>query len=502
MSTPTEQLHTDAPPAGVVELSIEDQLVNNFGFEAGEGPAVTPPPPSPEKTDAANAGTGPKKEATDEGDETDKGDKPADDATKKATEEGAEDKADTDAAKKTAPDKEAGKDEWVDKPELSEAQNAALRATPKDHRETVERAFGNKLEALIRDPEKAAKDVVDHMAGLSPSRFAALQTEIVARAVADPDKFVETIDDQTYGKLALRMVTSDPLWFAERLTGKKIKPADLAAAVSFHETHRDQDSAPLPVLSAEDAEGIEQDYPEVAEFLKATKLARADGLPEPVKTELQTLRQRVKELEGGDTSKKEDLKAGEEDKTKKAATEVAESPDAGKIFVDVRKDWESYVTSYAVDPSGLAMSVTDEERTKAPDVADLKEDYVETYLYGKGSTLPTFEDGVLEWGKDKPAFKAAVKQMQHFCRVGEKDNAIDAARALRPFFDAYRKERLKDPWFARQSARITKAAKDAGYAPSVEKHIPGGGGGTTQKAAAAKTQIQTDDDFVSGFGME
>lgn len=503
MSTPAANITTNAQSLspGETQLLSDDALVSSFGLNSAD--ASEPPL----KTDATSqeSGAGPKKsDATDESQAkaaTDDGNaarKTAEDKSK--TEDGAGDEAARAAAGKTT------EGDWKDDPELDAEENAAMRATPKEHRDTLKSKLGRKFESHLRDPNKPASEIVDYMDTISPSRSALIRQEIVKRAITDPKSFLANLSDDDFGKMGAHFLQSDPLWFASQLTGREgVKLEDLKTALEGSDRYSALAGIKLPTINeGEDTwDLVEQDYPDIVRFINEVKMALGEGLPASVANELKRLRAlEATTKSGGDgtAAKASDAKAGD-DKAKPDAE--AFHADAGKIFTDVRADWEKYITTYAESPEGLGMGVSKEERDKAPDVADLKDAYVDVYLYGRGTEIPTYEDGLTKWAAGKPAFIDQVKRMQYFCNKGERENALIEARKLRPFFDEYRKERLKQPWFERQTKRIDRASVEAGSAPRVEKLIPGGAGaaGKATESTAGKNPQQAEDDFVNSFSV-
>lgn len=406
------------------------------------------------------------------------------------------------AAKKSgAVDEEEVEDEDDDEPGVA----AAIKAAPVDKQEALEKTRkAAKFESHVKNPSKPAKDIVKYMRSISEARYDDIAREVVKERLADPASFIDNdVDDETFAAIASEVIRRDPAWVIRKITGRAdVKLSDIVEGLEARANGAAQ-TIEMPDFSGAFEEGLKDDYPEVAEYLEAQKLASGDGLPKAFTSKLQAAEAEVTrlkaELDGKGKADARTPKPGEKDEDK-GKDKVKAHPDTAKVQRAVEEDLGEYIEKHARDKDGLDLDVTDAEREAAPEVAELKDTFINEWIFGSTSKkVPSFAAGVLEHFKDNEKFKEAAKQVAYFAMRGEKDNAVAEARSkLRRFIDTYRKARVELPSFKRLAGLIAKESKAAGTSPRVETHIPGGGSRTSSPGSA---KGQTDDDIVNGWGM-
>ncbi len=380
-------------------------------------------------------------------------------------------------AEAAAPTAEA-KPDTTDDPELNAEENDLVRTRPAAERP----ALTGKLKkasfiSKYLDPELPATGTVEELRKMSPSSYARLETAVIVQRLAEPATFLDEVfarSPETYGRLLADGFQADPGYFIKQITGKDGLTAEqVRTAVEFYEHNKDRvvEQPTVRELSAEELadvrlylgdeaaatiEALQQRAKEVAPASAPVTSAE----PQPAKAD-----DAKPDLAKPESKPPATRLTPEEQQARQAQIEQTWDEASGQI--------ETYLDTWADDPrDGLGLKVTPQERELAPVVADLK-DYKRRVLFDGLGDLPDFRAGLTAWGKDRPEFVKALKHAIHFANLGEKANAIEAARALLPFVEKYKQERMQAPIFARIDSQIAAATSRTNPKPENDAIIPG-----------------------------
>lgn len=498
MSTPADALPLPGA-SGTGTVDLEAEFLSSFGMP----PAGTSEPPLSTDDPAGDRGAGAEKSDTGK------------DTTAPSRKAAAPDKGKTPAGDaKTGDDVGEGEgEEDLEALDDEDDEDRAIKAASPEHKPALERIRkAAKFEDHVRDATKPPKEIVDYLKGISAARYSAIAAEVVKERVGNTAEFIEKdLDDASYAKLATEIIKRDPSWVVKQITGRNgLKLSDIVEALDAKEAGNKDSVVELPELDAATMDELAEDYEEVADFLKAVKLARNGTLPKAFTSKLEAANAEVARLtaelagngkgKSGDRATKTPSADDDTETEDKASTEV--HPDTPKIRLAVEADLDDYVTKQARHKDGLDLEVSDDERTAAPDVAELKDTKLEEWIFGStAKKIPSFTNGLMTHFKDNGKFMSAAKQAAFYANKGEQANALAEAKNLRKFVDAYRKVRAELPQFKRLDGLIARAAKEAGRpAPHVEKRIPGGGS-QTASPTSSKAVPGSDDDIVNGWGL-
>lgn len=388
--------------------------------------------------------------------------------TDKAATEGTPATPHADAPSAPAKDEAKASEEDSD---LSPTDRELIESRPKAEQPELERRFkAAKFEDHYKNPLKPAEEVREYLQQQSPSRYAELERAVVERQLADPERFaseVFTKSPEAYGKLARTVFDSDPAYFIKELTGREeVVPETLKTALDFYERNRDRADLQGNALAG-NVDGLTDEA--IAE-LRAWVPETADAVI--------ALRERAAALEAANATNAKSTDPNAPDEAQKAEAERIKQIEADTA--NKQAEDEVWNASYGEMQSFLerkfdeeyGLKVTPEERTKAPLVALVKDFKRNVLLNGFGD-IPGFEDGITEYAGAREDFQTSVQKLGHFVTAKEKDNAVQAMRALFPVADKYAGERVKAPIIAQLDQLMQLAVRAANPRTEVEEYIPG-----------------------------
>lgn len=444
----------EAPPSGG----------GDFGWVADFGLDSVDAPQTPLPTDAEQPAGADKQELDAEagGQDADR----TDEAAEKPKETAA---ADGDAAQEKKPGKESA--------EASAAEQGEVKAKPKTAR----------FKEHFKNPDKPIKEVKEYFESLSPARTNELKQQFINEALAEPAQFMSEVyqgNKERYGKMALAAFEADPDYFLSAGAKRDGLTFDqVTKALDFYEQNQGtagqlNGSTLAEVLTDDVMTDLREWFPEVAGAIdNALKQTAAQPAAKPAE-ELATKATPVE----GDAAKPDEKKAAVEPPDRAAELNLKREQD--DVWTAADTATANYAYSHADKQYGL--TVTDKERELNPEVADAKDEKRNLLFMGREGVLPSFNNGLFEWGKAREDFGKAVKQVMYFADKREKDNAIEAAeKLLNPIIDKYMQERLRHPIFQRYDARIERAAKGANPPTDAEIFIPGVSSPSSQQSESS-----------------
>ena len=373
--------------------------------------------------------------------------------------------------------------EVKDDPELTAEDNELVRTHPEAERPALtDRLKKASFISQYKDPEVPAAGTVEALRKISPSSYERLESAIIEQRLAEPTKFLDDVftrSPETYGRLLADGYEADPSYFVKRITGRDgLTPEQVQTAVEFYEANKDRvlEQPAIKELTPEQIAEVRLMHgDEMADQIELMQARAKEALAANTKPGTPAV-DRTKPTAKPDAVKPAaDAKPDAKPPVKQLTPEEqrALTVQRDQIWNEASGQIESYLETWADDPkNGLGLKVTPQERQLAPEVADLK-DYKRQVLFEGLGDLPEFREGFAQWSKDKPECVKAVDLAIHFSNLGEKENAIEAARALLPFVEKYKQERMRAPIFARIDAQITAAAARTNPKTENDAIIPG-----------------------------
>lgn len=333
-----------------------------------------------------------------------------------------------------------------------------------------------------------------HLQSKSPSQYAAFESAVLNSRLSQPSQFCADLfqrDPQAYATLAMEVYKGDPATFAAAIAGRpNISADDVKTAVDFWSRNKDRiqdDAVELSQLNEEKLAEFERYFPDEAPAMrKALELA-----------------QKAQEAEQNAPGKAEPEKA--EAKPDPAADEarLAVQREVSECFDVARDTVADYVTQRAFDPQkGIGVAVSPEERKSAPLLSRLKDVKWNIFSYGlTGSDgkdiLPQFQEGFINWGKDRDDFKPVFTNAMRYVNAREKNNVKEVMRGMDPVVELYYNERLKHPIFQEIDQLIAMVAKQGHAAPKFDRietgAMPAQGGGKKTQGA----RFSSDDGLIA-----
>lgn len=317
------------------------------------------------------------------------------------------------------------------------------------------------------NPAKPAEEVRQHLQDKSGSRYGELEQAVLQQRLADPQRFAADLfqrDKEAYGKLALEVFNADPQYFVQKLVGRDVDPKQISTALEFYE--RNKDGVPNQVLTKENISELREvfgDDPEwIARFDKLERGLAGDAAKPELPADVQAKLDEYDKYKAAEAEKQT---------TEQTEQQKAIQIEQANIWDEAKSSVESYITSKANEEYSLA--VTDEERKSSPLVAQLKDLKRSLILHGMPGVLPSFEEGLTEWGKAREDFKEKLAPMAYYSDQRERENAKEAAQGLFPFTDKYMQERIKAPLFAQIDELIKLVTESSNKAVDAEEIITG-----------------------------
>lgn len=396
------------------------------------------------------------------------------------------------------PTTEQATEKPTEDPELAPEENALVNAAAPAEQAELKRKFkAARFEDHYLSPDKPKEEVRQYLETRSPSNYAELEQAVIAHRLADPAAFANSYyqqDPEGYGRLALEIYNGAPEYFVEKIAGKKVAPELVRTAVEFYEQNKDR-LANQPAGEELPAELIEQARlflgDEATDKIIAATKAGAPADDSKVK-ELETKLAKYEESQSKEQQEAEAARKAAEAKAK-ADAEAVIAQERETVWNTASGQIETYLETWADDPKdGLGLAVTPQERESAPLVADLK-DLKRSVLFDGLGDLPDFRAGLVAWGKDRPDFNEKLKRATHFADQREMENAKEAARALLPFVEKYKQERLKAPIFARIDELMKIAAAKSNPKTATETFVPGAAGASSQREPSSDPNKRIDD---------
>jgi hypothetical protein len=429
--------------------------IDNYGLEDVLAPAETPLP------DAANSAaveTPKQAVATDDPAKVEPAPAVATPATDPVTDKPVE---------AAAPGAEAKPEVKDDDPELTAEDNELVRTRPAAEQPALrDRLKKATFISQYKDPEVPATGTVEVLRKISPSSYERLEATIIDQRLAEPTAFLNEVfqrNPEAYGKLLADGYQADSGYFAKQMTGRDGYTAEqVKTAVDFYESNKGG-VVNRPAGAAFSPDEIEEIRLYVGE--EAAAKAEAQQKAPAVDTQPAQTKEPAKPEDAAQAKPPTKQPTSEEQKAIQVQRDEVWDKASGQI--------ESYLETWADDPrNGLGLKVDTKERELAPEVADLKDEKRHVLFEGRGD-LPDFRTGFAQWGKGRPDFEKALKTAIHFANLGEEENAIEAARAMLPFVEQYKQERMLAPIFKRIDARIAAATTRTNPKTENDAIIPG-----------------------------
>ena len=345
-------------------------------------------------------------------------------------------------------------DAKADDADLTEEDKKYINSLPKPERaQAREWHKKSRMQTTFLDPKVSADQWVNNLRAKSEMRFGEVERSIFKTSAADPVKLLTGIYDATadgegnseaYGKLLESMFDTNREFFSEILAGKSLKIISSDAADQTDSTLIDP--AKLDSMTSETLAEIEDSF-SFQNF--------KDSEPELAEKVLQSLKanELLKQELAGKTPKDEtpEEKAAREqrEETERQSAEQKRTAEATEARARVETFENAYtenVTDFYTDKLNrdYGLQVTDKEREEFPLMAFLKESKLAAIRYGIGN-MSDFDDGLKEFGKDRPAFTEALENAITYAKAKESANTSSALRGTREITDEYLKERLNAP---------------------------------------------------------
>jgi hypothetical protein len=270
----------------------------------------------------------------------------------------------------------------------------------------------HKLIGKYRNSDYPMDKVVEDLSKHSASRYAALQTEVVNRIVADPEQLIQFAEQhpQTYSQLIVGLVQAQPEVIGQILSYKGF------SVVKDETLNVDVDTLKQELMADEDwvvleGTGVETKVQKLLESVSAMKQKLAEVAPE------------VKTKEQG----------GAEDAAQSA-------PSYQDAAINVVNSWESDVEK-GIRAAGI-VPPTEEERKMHPSAARIKEIAYLAAVHGIPGKLPAWQEQLFIWGEAKrEGFKERTDEIARLVRESSESEALSYAKSVKA--DAYELGRLR-----------------------------------------------------------
>lgn len=315
--------------------------------------------------------------------------------------------------------------------ELSKEDDSFIKKhIPLKDRNSVRHAYRDaKTLRSFLNPNSPANLWVENLENKSQMRFQEVQSAMLRKIADEPVNFLQRVYDATatedgnsqrYADLLKTMVVTNQDYVKDVLEENGLKVVEAGQEDGLVGLNADKLAE---ILDTEGFGYLKDIYPEDAEkiqqIIDQAKEKQSDS--KEVSEENKEVKENPEQLA---EQQKQQLEAYNTRKT---------------LFQEV---YNENVTSAINTELEKSMGLKVEAKEKGTLMGFLKEAKKALILNG-GLEGEDFDNALVQWGENKPAFKTAKDNLIKFVNAGEKQNAVTKAQSLTPFAKAFLQERVK-----------------------------------------------------------